>query len=214
MHKFIVLRSILLILILYIAFIINNSLAQIFQSNRLLYILLLSVILAELFSYLYTLIFSQSHDLFVFGVNEIGALFSLTLFPFILNYFIIFVALLFYSFLISLISVYFSIEDRSDICWSSDDLTNSNFRLSEKKGLFYSYYTIDLYLPLGFLSLEDKRNYYDLIKNNEAIIEYSLTHDCNFSFHAKGCKFFSTTRLRILALANDIEQLSKNMAIE
>ncbi len=214
MNIFVTVRSILLVIVLYFAFIINNSLSQIFQNDKLLYMLLLSIILAELLSYSYKLVFSQTVETIIFIVCWIISLLSLLIFPFLLNYFIIFIALLLYTFIISLISVYFTIEDWSDICWTSCDSIDSNFRLSEKRGLIYSYYTIDFYLPLGFLSLEDKRNYYDLIRNNEATVSYSLTHECHFSFHAKGCKFFSGTKLKLLDLENDINQISKNMAIE
>ena len=133
-------------------------------------------------------------------------------FPFLLNYFIFFLILLVYFIAINFLSSFFNVEDFSNIIWSSTTTTNlnANYNLSEKKGLFYSYYSLMLHIPLTFVSLDDKRSYFDLIRNNEAFFSYADSHEYYFSFTARGCKFFPTTRYRLLSLAFDIEKMNNN----
>ena len=67
-----------------------------------------------------------------------------------------------------------------------------------------------LHIPLTFVSLDDKRSYFDLIRNNEAFFSYADSHEYYFSFTARGCKFFPTTKNRLLSLAFDIEKMNNN----
>ena len=135
-------------------------------------------------------------------------------FPLLLNYILIFVVFLFYNYFIIFLSIFFTVEDFSTIIWSSKNINDENYKLSERKGLFYSYYVLELFVPLNFLTKDDKKNYFDLIKSKEAKISYSVTLECNFSFNAKGCKYFSTTKRKLIKLATDIDQMSKNILIE
>ena len=210
MNSFVTIKSILLVFTLYFSFIFNNSFVQFLQSQVLLSTFLLIFVIAELISFGYKFVFSHGSELQVYSANLLLSVLLLLYFPFLLDYFFVFVALFLYEFFINFLSPYFTVEDFSSTLWSSHDKTEAYIYVAEERGLFYSYYSLRLQLPLSFLSLDDKRQCFDLIRNNDGTLDYSVSHGYYFSFYARGCKFFATTRNRVISLALDIAKMNNN----
>ena len=211
---FIIIRSILLVFTVYIAFILNNSFAQYFTSQVLVTGFLLTFILADLFSFGYKILFSNppGSKLFIFFlVLAPGLIFD---FPILINNFIIITSILLYIYCISFLANFFSIEDQMGDYNFDTVHTNKYISIHERKGLLYSTYILIYNHPLLFLSTDDAQHFIDFLRTSQGSTSLSFSSNCSFMLSAKGLRFSSHTRDILFQTACDLEKIALNLLIK
>ena len=214
MNSFTVLRSILLVCTMYVAFIVNNSFSQFFTSQLLLSSLLLSIIVADLLSSGYKVVYGNPPGFTFFtGVSVLLFVFF-PLYPVFSNYLIIFASLLLYTYVVSFVGLFFEVQDQLHPLRTSHVSRNENFTLFEIKGLVFTTYRIEYHHPLFFISDFDKRSFMDIIKNNEGIVYTSDGPGLKFGLSGRDIKFLSTKKDNLYKIISDIEKITVNLHIE
>ena len=214
MNSFTVIRSVLLVCTVYFAFIVNNSFSQLFTSQLLLSSLLLSIIIADLLSSGYKVVYGNSPGFSFFAVVSILLFVFLPLYPVFINYLIIFTSLLLYNYLISFAGLFFEVQDQLYPLRTSHVSSNNNFTLFEIKGILFTTYRIEYNHPLFFISDFDKRSFMDIIKNNKGIIYTSDGPVLKFGLAGRDIKFLSTEKDNLYKIISDIEKITVNLHIE
>lgn len=214
MNLITIIKSLSLVIIIYCSLILNNSLSSIFLGYIFLTSLLLSFIVADLLSNGYKFLFSNSPgSMYFVCIFFICFLFSLKNAILIEN-FLIFFGLYFYIYFCSFLNKISSLDDQLVINELSECEMNENFVIYENKGIFFNEVRIEYTNSLGFMTYADKKNFFDLIKNNNGYLSFNEGVYINFYVKSKGLRFFSQTKYKLIKNVEDIHNILMNLLIE
>lgn len=214
MNPFTVIKSILLVLIIYASLILNNSLSSTFTTEVIISSFFLGFIITDLLIIAYRFIFSNQISLiFNFGVYFASLVLCLII-PVLLQNFLVFFGLFVYSYSSKILSRFAPYEDQLNLEMISTNFQEKNCSLQVIKGLIWNQYVVQYSQLLGFMSTADKKNLFDLIKNNNGFISYTNDVSINFILKDKGLKWFSKTEYKLKKNIRDIESMISNLLIE
>ena len=207
MKYFTYVKSLLFVCIVYVSFIINNSIGSLFISDHLLYSLILTFVLTELLVSGYKLIFSHSPGVMFYGASLLVSFSLILINPLLLENFVILFGLFVYTNLTSFLSQFFDLEDQLAIQSISTITKDINWSFTIRKGLFFDELVVKYDINLGFLHQTDKRNLFDIIKNNNGSIAINNHTSINI--------FFKTIKKNeIFAKVKDMDKIVRNSLIE
>ena len=210
MNLFVALRSVLLILAIYVGLILNNAFQQYFTNQVMLSTIVLCLVLTELLSYAYRLVFTNPPGQSFYLYCLCFCLFAILSFPVLLEYVILFSFIVLYLMGITFLSTYSTISDQLQAVLSVNGSTNPDFFLYEKKGLIFSHYFLEYRRPLSFVSLDDKRNFFDLLKNKKGFCMLSESYGATFTLSDRGLRFLPSTKRKLIRIGNDLEKMTLN----
>ena len=211
MNVFVVIRSILLIFTLYIGLILNNAFQQYFTNQVFISTLMLCLVLTELVSYAYKIVLENPPGLSVYVFMLALSLVTIMTFPFLLLYVLLLSVLVLYLMSVTFFSTFFTISDQMQISFKACGSENPNFHLYEKKGLIFSNYFLVYDRSLTFLSPEDKRNFFDLLRSHNGLFQYNSSTAVSFTLLAKGFRFSPFTKNNLIRAGNDLEKMTLNI---
>ena len=214
MNFFTFFKSVYFVLLIYFSFILNNSLSSVFTSDLLIASLITSLLLADLATSAYKLVFSNTPGLVFFLTSWIIASMGTFVFSFLSQNLIIIFALFFYTYSSMFLSRFSAIDDQIIQVFSSIDTIYKNFVIHEQRGILFTHYTVNYSNHLAFMSNADRNNFFELIKNLHGVISYNHDVSINFSLHKKGLRFFPSTKNELLYDINDIDNMLLNLLIE
>ena len=211
MNLFVAIRSILLIFILYIGLIINNAFQQYFSTQLIMNMIILTLILTELLSYCYKFLYSNVPGFSFYLISPILSLCAIISFNILLDYTIFLTCIVLYLMIISFLSQFFALSDQFQLILSAPANLHSNFTFYERKGFFFSQYYLIYNRPLTFLSTEDKRNFFDLLKTHKGFFTTSKNYNVSFTMIERGPRFLPYTKNRLLRIGNELEKMALNI---
>lgn len=211
-RDFAIIQSILLVLVMYVAFFLNNALGQYFTSEPLLSTIVLSFIIGDILSNGYKLFLGHPSSVKNFFLTILLSFFILQQFSIFLQYFIIFIAIEIDTYLISPLSRLFSIDNQLEIQSTTFDSYTNSFIIREKKGLLFSEYMLHFTCPLTALSRDDYKNFIELLKNyNGHIVQNNP--GISFSLVTKGVRFLPNAKQQLLEDGIELNTFVKNHLI-
>ena len=207
-------KSILLIFIVYLSYILNISFVSYLIIDNFLISLILALILSELCFSGYKFFLSNDPGL-LFFICSFGVLYLLCFnINFLNQNFLIFAGLLINSYLTSFLGLFGSYEDQLQLSLLSSTHIYKDFIVLTHQGIifntFYIYYT----KPLGFISQADKRNFFELIKNNHGSIMFNDSASIKFVLSTSSLKFFSNAKKKLIRNIMDIDNMISNLLID
>ena len=127
---------------------------------------------------------------------------------------LIFTGLLFYTYLSSLLSLIAPSEDQLQLSTYASVQEYKDFTLHSHRGLIFDTYYVYYAKSLGFMTQTDKRNFFDLIKNNNGSIMYSDHTKIKFVLSSKGLRSLSYAKDNLIRNITDIDNMLSNLLIE
>ena len=216
MYKPTIIKSILLVFIVYCSFILNNSISSIFVNEKILYSIILSIVLAELIVISYREILSNNNPGIAFYFCCLAFLFIICLLnTILLENFVIFVGLFVYYSVISLISILFPLDEQiiPELLFINDNIAD-DIIFSCKKGLLFNDYNVSVTKHLGFITKADRRGLFEIIKNNNGWITMENKVSVQFVMKAKELKFFNHQKKKLILNAGELSSIVENLLIE
>lgn len=214
MSTFTIFKSILLTSLIYISFILNNSISSVFVNNFLLTCIVISIILADLSYTAYKNLLFNDPGIEFYLFSLIFFLILSIKFSVFSSNFIIILAILVYSYCSALLSRFASLNEQLSLESETKSITRNNFIIHTTSGLLFNTLTLTYSNKLSFLTQADKKNFFDLIKNFRGRIIYSDNITINFQLHGRELKFFSTKMDKLKNNLADIETMLSNLLIE
>ena len=206
-------KSVQFVFIVYISFILNNSLSSLLSTDPIV-IVFISLIMTDLLNMIYKVVFSHPPGtvflslsfMIVLQINSIFSFFDQQ----VIVIFGIYISLLLFSY----IDRFTSFENRISSFYASKFFEENDICTQVSKGLFFNKQTTSITKNLSVLPISDKIILYDLLKNTNGVISFDDTVTVTIQQKELKFRFPLFSKAKTNKKAQKMEQILKNVIIE
>ena len=135
-------------------------------------------------------------------------------YPLLLENFVILFGLFVYTNLTSFLAQFFDLEDQLAIQSLGRVSKDNNWSIIVRKGLIFDEVMVKYESSLGFFHQADKRNLFDIIKNNNGFVTINNHSSVKIFFRTLNFKLFPINKNKIFFSVNDIDNIIHNLLID